>query len=406
MDRLPGRLGNGPRLLGRVRPLAELALIWSCRSAPSSCVGLFDWRRWRRREPRPAGPARLRRLALLLQPRRNRRLGAARLSGAGLPAGDGACGSGSADAASGLRPVWPTILAADRGALPDGLPGRAQHGRRGGDRRRLRGRRRRPPDRPRRTALRRLPRKHPLRRHLRPGQLRGLRAVRGDLAVRRANGTTCPPHTAPRSPSTSPPSSCCSSLGIRIRPGTGRPPLGATLAFGWAAFPYTAYVLESELQRRAGRALLLVATLLVLLARRRAASPLSLATWTKFMPAHARTDAADLRPGPRAPARFDARRLAAVPFCSPASSVVDFLAVTVLVMLWPTITPASRSLRPHDRRPGRPQLAVQHLGPGQSPGTSSRSRSSWDRACSRSLLAFVPRSESRCSRWPPSERRS
>ena len=79
-------------------------------------------------------------------------------------------------------------VAADRGALPDGLPGRAEHGRRGGDRRRLRGRHRRPPDRPRRTALRRLPGGHPLRRHLRPGQLRRLRPVRGDLALHRRMG--------------------------------------------------------------------------------------------------------------------------------------------------------------------------------------------------------------------------
>ncbi len=60
------------------------------------------------REPRPAGPVRLRRLPLLLQPGEHRRLGAARLSGAGLPPRalpvDRVPGAGK-----GLRPVWPTL---------------------------------------------------------------------------------------------------------------------------------------------------------------------------------------------------------------------------------------------------------------------------------------------------------
>ena len=42
-------------------------------------------------------------------------------------------------------------------------------------------------------------------------------------------------------------------IGRRIRPGPEGHRLAATLAFGWAAYPYTAYVLESQLQRLPGR---------------------------------------------------------------------------------------------------------------------------------------------------------
>ena len=187
MDRLPGRLGNGARLLGRVRPLAELAVHLDPALPPLLRRPLRLAEAAADRQPRPAGPARLRRLPLLLQPGEHRALGAARLSGARLPAG-----AMPVDrlprARVGAAADLADDVAAGRGALPDGLPGRAEHGRRGGDRRRLRGGHRRPQDRPRRTALRRLPRRHPLRRHLRPGQLRRLRAVRGDLALHRRMG--------------------------------------------------------------------------------------------------------------------------------------------------------------------------------------------------------------------------
>src|SRR6185312_7919715 len=52
-------------------------------------------------------------------------------------------------------------------------------------------------------------------------------------------------------------------LGYRIRPGPEGRRLGAILAFGWAAYPYTAYVLESN-SNDSLVALLLVATLCVL----------------------------------------------------------------------------------------------------------------------------------------------
>jgi hypothetical protein len=72
-------------------------------------------------------------------------------------------------------------------------------------------------------------------------------------------------------------------LGIRIRPGpTGRR-LGAILAFGWAAFPYTAYVLESD-SNDSLIAALLVATLVLLAKPLWRGVTLSLATWAKFTP--------------------------------------------------------------------------------------------------------------------------
>jgi hypothetical protein len=112
-------------------------------------------------------------------------------------------------------------------------------------------------------------------------------------------------------------------LGIRIRPGpTGRR-LGAILAFGWAAFPYTAYVLESD-SNDALVSALLVATLVLL------AKPLwrgvtsSLAVWAKFSP---------LVLGPMLLTLdgWKPRKLALY--------AGGFAAVTVIFMLWPAIDP-------------------------------------------------------------------
>ncbi|MFN8160405.1 MAG: PepSY domain-containing protein [Solirubrobacterales bacterium] len=72
-------------------------------------------------------------------------------------------------------------------------------------------------------------------------------------------------------------------LGYRMRRGPPGVMLGATLAFAWAAYPYTAYVLESN-SNDSLVAVLLIATLL--LAARPAArgATLALATFTKFAP--------------------------------------------------------------------------------------------------------------------------
>ena len=79
-------------------------------------------------------------------------------------------------------------LAARRGAVPCRLPGRAQHRRCGRDRRRLRKRGRSGPNQRRRADLRRFPRRCLPGRHLRPGQLPRLRALRADLALERQLG--------------------------------------------------------------------------------------------------------------------------------------------------------------------------------------------------------------------------
>ena len=61
----------------------------------------------------------------------------------------------------------------------------------------------------RRRALRRLPRRQRARRHLRPGRLRRVRPVRARCCRGAGAGTTCPPPTRPRWPSTSAARCCC-----------------------------------------------------------------------------------------------------------------------------------------------------------------------------------------------------
>jgi hypothetical protein len=72
-------------------------------------------------------------------------------------------------------------------------------------------------------------------------------------------------------------------LGIRIRPGPAGRRLAAILGFGWAAYPYTAFVLESN-SNDSLVALLLVCTLLVLHRPVARGATLALATLTKFAP--------------------------------------------------------------------------------------------------------------------------
>ena len=72
-------------------------------------------------------------------------------------------------------------------------------------------------------------------------------------------------------------------LGLRIRPGPEGRRLAATLAFGWAAYPYTAFVLESN-SNDALVALLLVATLLALARPLARGTFAALASLTKFAP--------------------------------------------------------------------------------------------------------------------------
>jgi hypothetical protein len=73
-------------------------------------------------------------------------------------------------------------------------------------------------------------------------------------------------------------------LGRRIRPGPTGNKLAATLAFGWAAYPYTAYALLSN-SNDTLVAVLLVATLLALARPAARGVMAALATLTKFAPA-------------------------------------------------------------------------------------------------------------------------
>jgi hypothetical protein len=126
-------------------------------------------------------------------------------------------------------------------------------------------------------------------------------------------------------------------LGIRIRPGPAGRRLGAILAFGWAAFPYTAYVLESD-SNDALVAALLVATLVLLARPLWRGATLSLATWAKFIPLMLAPMLLTYRPEgqPRAPMR---RARDAVFSRSALLFAAGFAVVTVLAMLWPTINP-------------------------------------------------------------------
>jgi hypothetical protein len=137
-------------------------------------------------------------------------------------------------------------------------------------------------------------------------------------------------------------------LGMRIRPGPAGRRLGTILAFAWAAFPYTAYVLESD-SNDALIAALLVATLVLLAKPLWRGVTLSLAVWAKFVPLLLAPMLLTYEPnldngsvsgerGVRARIRRaqDAalsRRKAMTLFA------LGFAAVTLVAMLWPTIDP-------------------------------------------------------------------
>jgi hypothetical protein len=135
-------------------------------------------------------------------------------------------------------------------------------------------------------------------------------------------------------------------LGIRIRPGPAGRRLAAILAFGWAAYPYSAMPLESN-SNDTLVAMLLVATLLLLARPFYRGATLALATFAKFSPALLApmllTYQPSLEPRPgstdegvreRTPRPQD-------PLIGRSALVFagGFLAVTIIVMLWPAINP-------------------------------------------------------------------
>ncbi len=136
-------------------------------------------------------------------------------------------------------------------------------------------------------------------------------------------------------------------LGRRIRPGPAGNKLAATLAFAWAAYPYTAFALESN-SNDTLVALLLVATLLVLARPVARGVMLALATLTKFAPALLAPMLATYRPaggavGGTAPeeALATGRGGGSPAATGPAGATfcIAFLITVALMMLWPSIDP-------------------------------------------------------------------
>ena len=135
-------------------------------------------------------------------------------------------------------------------------------------------------------------------------------------------------------------------LGLRIRPGPAGRRLATTLAFGWAAYPYTAYALESNSNDTLVAALLVA--LLLVLARPIARGALaSLATFAKFAPALLAPMLMTYRPSAE-PARVaegegvrerKPRPQDTLPLRSALLFAGAFLLVSALVMLWPAIDP-------------------------------------------------------------------
>jgi hypothetical protein len=140
-------------------------------------------------------------------------------------------------------------------------------------------------------------------------------------------------------------------LGIRIRPGPAGRRLAATLAFGWAAYPYTAFALEAN-SNDTLVATLLVAVLLL------ASKPLargalaSLATFAKFAPAllapmlltYNPTLGGDRGSDGEGVRERKPRPQDTLPVRSAALFAGAFLLVSALVLLWPAIDPGLKTV--------------------------------------------------------------
>jgi hypothetical protein len=140
-------------------------------------------------------------------------------------------------------------------------------------------------------------------------------------------------------------------LGIRIRPGPAGRRLAVILAFGWAAYPYSAMPLESN-SNDSLVAMLLVATLLAIARPLYRGALLALATFAKFSPALLApmlltyTPAKDPQPEPGPGGRDEGARERTLrpqgPLISPRNAtlfVAGFLAITIIVIAWPAIDP-------------------------------------------------------------------
>jgi hypothetical protein len=144
-------------------------------------------------------------------------------------------------------------------------------------------------------------------------------------------------------------------LGLRIRPGPEGQRLAAILAFGWAAYPYTAYVLESNTNDSLIAALLVGALLLAARPLARGAT-LALAACAKFAPLLLAPMFMTWRPAgpvaagdPPPPPVAKASSGVVPPAAPPAGRrriwlfVLGFVVVTVAVMAWPALDPGLKT---------------------------------------------------------------
>jgi hypothetical protein len=128
-------------------------------------------------------------------------------------------------------------------------------------------------------------------------------------------------------------------LGLRIRPGPEGHRLAATLAFGWAAFPYTAYVLESNSNDSLVAALLL-ATLYFAARPLARGALLASAVWAKFVAAPLGPMYLTFGRGPSSAEGVRVRPRTQDTLGRPALLfILGALLVTIAVLLWPALNP-------------------------------------------------------------------
>jgi hypothetical protein len=132
-------------------------------------------------------------------------------------------------------------------------------------------------------------------------------------------------------------------IGMRIRPGPEGQRLAAILAFGWAAFPYSAYVLESNSNDSLVAALLLATFYFAAKPLARGAL-LASATWAKFAPAVLAPMYLTYQPGPSSAAGVRARpRAQDTRGRQTLLFVLGFLLVSAAVLAWPAIDPGLKT---------------------------------------------------------------
>jgi hypothetical protein len=137
-------------------------------------------------------------------------------------------------------------------------------------------------------------------------------------------------------------------IGMRIRPGPEGQRLAAILAFGWTAYPYTAYVLESNSNDSLVAALLLATFLLAAKPLARGAL-LATATWAKFAPAVLAPMYLTYRPHPNQSGPSSAAGVRARPRAQDTRGrptllfIFGFLLVSAVVLVWPAIDPGLKT---------------------------------------------------------------